>query len=147
MNTDLSSSSGVLYSTASISVRGTRQSLTLMLEKSSAFWNMSTSLSIFSSSSAFSIEARIRLLSSVLEKVVSCDSLFIFVPMRRSRSVEHTVVKRDSGYSSMYIGYVMSAKRLSERLGFMRNSALGMNSPVNIMTIVDISSLLFFCCV
>ena len=39
----------------------------------------------------------------------------------------------------MYIGYIISAKRLSAPLGFIRNIAFGTNSPVRMIIIVDIN--------
>ena len=97
VNLDFSSSSGVFTSTASISVRGTRQSLTLMLEKSSAFWKILTSLSISSFSSAFSSVDCIRLFSSVFVNVVSRTSSLILTLKMRSRRHEQNVVNFESG--------------------------------------------------
>ena len=52
---------------------------------------------------------------------------------------EIQVVNFANGYNIMYIGYIMSEKRFSAPLGFERNRALGTNSPVSIIIIVDIN--------
>ena len=70
--------------------------------------------------------------------VVSRASFLIFTLNSLNIRQAQIVVKRESGERIIYMGYMGRAKVLSERLGSILNTALGMNSPVKIMTIVEI---------
>ena len=69
-----------------ISVLGTIQSRTLMLVKSSAFWNILSSGLISSSLVEFSILLWMKWSKSTLVKAFSLASLLILVPVRSNRT-------------------------------------------------------------
>ena len=80
MNNAFNSSTVASFSIAMISVRGTMQSRTLMLEKSRAFWNIFTSVLISASLSEAWILLCMKWSKSTLVKALSLASLLILVP-------------------------------------------------------------------